>query len=322
MKKFYSLLAVLLLAGWLAACGNQEGANEEQKTVDPKTEQTADSRFPVTLTDAANQEVTIEEKPEKIVSLIPSNTEILYAVGAGDEVVAVSEHDQYPEEVKDKEQVAGLELNIEKILSLEPDLVLSHASAGDRWDSGLQQLKDSGIPVLIVKDAQNFDEVYETIEFIGKATGRTEDAATVAEDMRSKLDDIKEKAAGIKEEDKKSVFLEISPAPEIYAVGQNTFMDQMLETIHANNAVEEEGWPMMNEEAIMEINPDVIIVNYTYVENPVQQVLDRKGWQDITAVKEEQVFMVDEALTSRPGPRIVEGVEALAKSVYPEIFDK
>ncbi|RWR12485.1 ABC transporter substrate-binding protein [Siminovitchia fortis] len=320
MKKIYSWLMALMLAGFLAACGNQGDAGEGKQNTEPKTEQASEDSFPVTLKDAADKEVTIEEKPEKIVSLIPSNTEILYAVGAGNEVVAVNENDNYPEEVKDKEQVAGMELNIEKIIALEPDLVLSHGSAGDRWDSGLKQLEDSGIPVLVVKDAQSFDEVYETIEFIGKATGHTDEASDVNEDLKAKLDEIEKKAADIKEEDQKSVFVEISPAPEIYAVGKNTFMDQMLGTINAKNAVQEEGWPMMNEEAIIEMNPEVIIVNYNYVENPVDQVLDRKGWQDIAAVKDKQVHLIDEALTSRPGPRIAEGVEALAKAVYPEVF--
>lgn len=322
MKKIYSLLMALLLIGFLAACGNQGDTEEGKQSTEPKTEQVAEDSFPVTLKDAGDKEVTIEKKPEKIVSLIPSNTEILYAVGAGDEVVGVSEHDNYPEEVKDKEQVAGLELNIEKIISLKPDLVLAHGSAGDMWDSGLKQLEDSGITVLVVKNAESFDEVYNTIDFIGQATGHTEEASTVIDDMKAKLDEIEKKAAEIKEDDKKSVFVEISPAPEIYVAGKNTFMDQMLNTINAINSVQEEGWPMMNEEAIIELNPEVIIVNYSYIENAVDQVLDRKGWQDVAAVKDKQVYMVDENLVSRSGPRIVEGVEELAKAVYPEVFGK
>ncbi|VEF46429.1 putative metal ABC transporter metal-binding protein [Bacillus freudenreichii] len=322
MKKIYSFLMALMLIGFLAACGNQGDTGEKKQNTEPKTEQASEDSFPITLKDATDKEVTIEKQPEKIVSLIPSNTEILYAVGAGDEVVGVSEHDNYPEEVKDKEQVAGLELNIEKIISLKPDLVLAHGSVGDMWDSGLEQLEGSGIPVLVVHNAESFDEVYDTIDFIGKATGHTEEASNVIDDMKAKLDEIEKKAAEIKEDNKKSVFVEISPAPEIYAAGKNTFMDQMLNTINAKNSVQEEGWPMMNEEAIIEMNPEVILVNYNYVDNAVDQVLDRKGWQDVAAVKDKRVYMVDENLVSRSGPRIVEGVEELAKAVYPEVFGK
>ncbi|MBD8004425.1 ABC transporter substrate-binding protein [Bacillus norwichensis] len=322
MKKIYSLLMALLLVGFLTACGNQEDANTGKENTEPKTEQASEESFPVTLKDAVDKEVTIDKKPEKIVSLIPSNTEILFALGGGNEVVGVSDHDNYPEDVKDKEKVAGLELNIEKIISLKPDLVLAHASAGDMWDTGIKQLEDSGIPVLVVHNAESFDEVYDTVDFIAKATGHSEEAPNVTDAMKAKLDEIEKKAAGIKEEDQKSVYVEISPAPEIYGAGKNTFMDQMLKTISAKNAVQEEGWPMMNEEAIIKANPDVIIVNYNYVENAVDQVLDRKGWQDVTAIKDKKVYMVDENLVSRSGPRIVEGVEELAKAVYPEVFGK
>ncbi|GIN20275.1 MAG TPA: ABC transporter substrate-binding protein [Bacillus bacterium] len=321
MKKVYSLLAALMLIGLLAACGNNESMEEgKQGNTEPKTEQVAKDSFPVTLKDAADKEITIEKKPEKIISLIPSNTEILYALGAGDEVVGVSENDNYPEDVKDKEQVAGLELNIEKIISLKPDLVLAHGSAGDMWESGLKQLEDSGITVLVVHNAESFDEVYDTIDFIAKATGHTEEASDTINDMKAKLDEIEKKAADIKEEDQKSVFVEISPAPEIYAAGKNTFMDEMLKTINAKNSVQEEGWPMINEEAIIKMNPEVIIVNYNYVDNAVDQVLDREGWQDVAAIKGKQVYTVDENLVSRSGPRIVEGVEELAKAVYPDVF--
>lgn len=321
MKKVYSLLAALMLIGLLAACGNNESMEEgKQGNTEPKTEQVAKDSFPVTLKDAADKEITIEKKPEKIISLIPSNTEILYALGAGDEVVGVSENDNYPEDVKDKEQVAGLELNIEKIISLKPDLVLAHGSAGDMWESGLKQLEDSGITVLVVHNAESFDEVYNTIDFIAKATGHTEEASDTINDMKAKLDEIEKKAADIKEEDQKSVFVEISPAPEIYAAGKNTFMDEMLKTINAKNSVQEEGWPMINEEAIIKMNPEVIIVNYNYVDNAVDQVLDREGWQDVAAIKGKQVYTVDENLVSRSGPRIVEGVEELAKAVYPDVF--
>lgn len=321
MKKVYSLLAALMLIGLLAACGNNESMEEgKQGNTEPKTEQVAKDSFPVTLKDAADKEITIEKKPEKIISLIPSNTEILYALGAGDEVVGVSENDNYPEDVKDKEQVAGLELNIEKIISLKPDLVLAHGSAGDMWESGLKQLEDSGITVLVVHNAESFDEVYDTIDFIAKATGHTEEASDTINDMKAKLDEIEKKAADIKEEDQKSVFVEISPAPEIYAAGKNTFMDEMLKTINAKNSVQEEGWPMINEEAIIKMNPEVIIVNYNYVDNAVDQVLDREGWQDVAAIKGKQVYTVDENLVSRSGPRIVEGVKELAKAVYPDVF--
>lgn len=209
---------------------------------------------------------------------------------------------------------------MEKIISLEPDLVLAHGSGMDVWEGGLKQLEESGVTVLVVHNAQSFSDTYETIEMIGKATGHEKEAEEVVQEMKSKLEEIKEKAEKIQEEEKKSVFVELSPPPEMYAAGKNTFMDEMLAIINAKNAVEEEGWPKMNEEAIIAMNPDVIIVNYSYVENATDAVMARTGWQDMNAVKEERVIAVNEDLVSRSGPRLAEGVEELAKAVYPDVF--
>ncbi|MBS4206828.1 ABC transporter substrate-binding protein [Bacillus sp. FJAT-50079] len=322
MKKLHLLLAALLLA-LLTACGATADPKPAEK--EPVTEQAneKEAAFPVTIKDGVGKDVNLEQKPEKIVSLIPSNTEIVYALGEGETIVGVTDVDNYPEEVADKEIVSTfMELNIEKIISLEPDVVLAHASTASYWEAGLQQLEDSGVTVLVVNDAQSFDGVYESIEMIGKATGKIEEADTLIEDMKGKLAELKKQAESISDEDQKSVFVEISPAPEIYATGKNTFINEMLELIHAKNAVEEEGWPQMNEEAIIALNPDVIVLTYGYVENAVDQVLERAGWEDVTAVKEKQVYEVNEDLVSRSGPRVVEGVEELAKAIYPDVFGK
>ena len=120
------------------------------------------------------------------------------------------DNDNYPEEVANIEKIGGMEFNVEKIISLQPDLVLAHE---DQWDSsaeGLQQIRDAGITVLVVNDAKNFDEVYKSIEMIGTATGKQEEAQKIVDDMKAKVEDLKAKAATIKDEDKKSVYGNIS----------------------------------------------------------------------------------------------------------------
>ena len=181
------------------------------------------------------------------------------------------------------------------------------------------QLKDAGITVLVVNDSKTFADVYASIEMIGKATGTVEEAEKLVNDMKSKVEEIQEKAAAVKEEDMKKVYVEVDPS--LYTVGKNTFMDEMLTMIKAENIVKEEGWPQLNQEAIIEANPDVIITTYGYyTENAVEQVLGREGWQDINAIKNKQVVDVHSDKVTRPGPRLVEGVEELAKAVYPDIF--
>ncbi|KRG15865.1 ABC transporter substrate-binding protein [Lederbergia galactosidilytica] len=324
-----SIAIILLLFTLLTGCGANADPNTEQPEESKNQNQITEEQssgdevaFPVTMKDATGKEVEIKEEPKRIVSLMPSNTEIVFALEKGDNLVGAStEYDNYPEEVNEIEKVAAnFELNVEKVLSLKPDLVLAHGSNLTTWESGLKQLEDSGVTVLVIEDAQSFKAVYQTIETIGKALGKKDEANEIVENMQAKLADITEKTTEIANDEKKSVFVEISPAPEIYAAGTGTFMNEMLEAIHSENIVEEEGYPTLNEEAVIKSNPDVIIVNYSYVEDAVDQVLQRAAWKDVTAVKEKQVYQVDEDLVSRSGPRIIEGVEELAKAIYPEAY--
>ncbi|GAM12198.1 ABC transporter substrate-binding protein [Mesobacillus selenatarsenatis] len=323
MKKFNAFLIALLLTIFaLAGCGGGNAdQNKENTAKKNETAQQAEMKFPVTVTDVTEKEVTIEAKPEKIVSLIPSNTEIAYGLDLGEQIVGVSDFDNYPEEVTKKEKIGGMEFNVEKILSLKSDLVLAHESSAHNSEAGLQQLRDAGIPVLVVNDATNFDEVYETISLIGTATGEKEKAETLIADMKQKVEDIKAKAQAIKEEDKKTVLVEVSPAPDLYAAGKNTFVDEMLQIINAKNSVTEEGWPKMEAESIIKSNPDVIVTTYGYyTPEPIKNVLSREGWETITALKENRVVDVHSDKVTRTGPRLTEGVEELAKAVYPDIF--
>jgi iron complex transport system substrate-binding protein len=320
MKKWYSILFTVLIAiGALAGCTEKEAQESETKEagLEKKSEVTS---FPVTIKDATGDEVVIDHKPERIISLIPSNTEIVYALGLGKEIVGVTDFDNYPQEVLEKEKVGGLDMNVEKVLSLSPDLVLAHESTAEQSELGLQQLRDAGIDVLVIYNAEQFEKVYETIDMIGKATGETKIASEIINGMKEKLEAIQVKAKEIK--DKKKVLVEVSPAPEIYIAGKHTFMDEMMGIINAENiAHDQEGWVKIDEEAMIKRNPDVIITTYGYyVDNSTEQVLNQKGWENVNAVKNKQVVDVDSDQVTRPGPRIVEGVEDFAKAIYPDVF--
>jgi iron complex transport system substrate-binding protein len=328
MKKLVvSLFAFFFVLGMLAGCNSSNAPatqTKEQKDKQVTEQKTKTAAFPVTIKDATGKDVTIDKKPERIVSLIPSNTEAAFALGLDKEIVGVSDFDNYPKEAAQKQKIGGMEFNIEKVISLKPDLVLAHASTASNSKQGLQQLTDAGIKVVVVNDAENFDQVYDSITMIGKATGQNKQAAKVIQDMKDRLKKLQTQASKIAEKDEKTVFVEVSPAPEIYTSGKNTFIDQMLSILHAKNAASDlTGWAKITNEAIIKKNPDVIVTTYGfYVKDPVGQVVHRQGWQDVKAIKTKQVTDVNSDLVTRPGPRLVEGVEELAKAVYPDVFKK
>ncbi|MEC1500296.1 ABC transporter substrate-binding protein [Bacillus sonorensis] len=317
MKKLAGLLLSLLLAvGVLAGCGTAKAPEEPKNT----QEKTAEA-FPVTVKDASGKEIKIAKEPKRIVSLMPSNTEIAYALGLGKKVVGVTDFDTYPKEVKDVEKIGGMEFNTEKIISLNPDLVLAHASAMQSAEEGLKQLRDAGITVVTVNDAASFHDTYQSIDMIGKATGANREAKELVSSMKSDLAEIKEKAQNIPEKEQKKVFVEVSPAPDIYTTGKGTFMNEMLEAIHAKNAATgQEGWAKMTEESIIKLNPDAIVT--TNGASSVKEIKKRSGWSSVQAVKNNEVYDVDPDLVTRPGPRLIKGVEELADIIYPDVYKK
>ncbi|WGG43730.1 ABC transporter substrate-binding protein [Rossellomorea sp. DA94] len=313
-----ALLALLVAIGFLTACGTNDGEQTKKKETAEVNQN--ESGYPLSLTDALDNKVTLEEQPKHIVSLIPSNTEILFELGLNKEIVGVSDFDNFPKEAADKEKIGGMEFNVEKIVSLEPDLVLAHESTAKSAEEGLNQLKDAGVNVFIVQDAKSFEEVYNTIQDIGTLVGKKGQADSVVSEMKSDLKSIQEKASEVTE--KKRVYVEVSPSPDIYSTGKNTFIDQMLSMVNAENVMsDQEGWVQVNQEAVISSNPDSIITTYGYYsENPKEQIMGRKGWEDVTAVKNGDVHDVHSDLVTRTGPRLVEGVEEIAKSIYPEVF--
>lgn len=325
MKKFWKFgmnagLAALLLTG----CGGENAAVEEQEIETPAEppKEIAEVEFPVTLTDAVGEEVVIEEEPDAIVSMIPSNTEIAYELGLGEKMVGVSDFDNYPEEAAEVEKIGGQEFNVEKIISLNPDVVLAHESGVGVGEAGFQQLRDAGILVYVVSEANSFDEVYETISVIGQATGAMEEADALVSQMEVQVEEIKEQASAV--EEPKTVFVEVGSTPEIYTTGSGTFMDEMLDIINAENiAAEQEGWVSMDPEAIVAANPDVIITTEgAYVPDAAEKIKARSGFAEVTAVKEDQVYSVDSDQVTRSGPRLTAGLLELAEAVYPEVFSE
>ncbi|MFJ7934266.1 ABC transporter substrate-binding protein [Sporosarcina sp. NPDC096371] len=318
MKKMWPLWLMSLLAVFvLAACGTATDKPKVDAT--PQEDVASQKDFPLTITDAVGNEITLEKAPETIVSMQSSNTEILFALGLNTEVIAVSDYDNYPAEALEKEKIGGQQFDVEKIVAMNPDIVFAHEMGLSTGEEGLQQIRDAGIPVFVVKNAKDFEETYATIVTIGQATGKSEEAEKIIANMKEKVEEVTSKLASV--DKKKTVFVETSPAPTIYTPGNNTFMNEILNMVGAKNiSADQEDWFMMSPEEIVSRNPEVIIVMYSYIDTAVEDVYKRDGFDSITAIKNQAVVQVDENKTSRTGPRLAEGLEEVAKAIYPEAF--
>lgn len=317
------LLSLLLLMSAVIFAGCGTSPVEQTNKADQQTEsetQPSESQFPVTFTDDAGNEVTIEQEPQKIVSIQASITEISFALGLGDKIVGVSDYCNFPEEAKNREKIGARDMNAEKILELMPDLVLVTDYHHENHADILEQFRQAGSKVVVIGSASSFEDAYRHMRMIAKATGTGEKAEEIIHDMKARMEVIKEKAQTITVP--KKVWIEVSPAPDIFTTGKGTFLNEMLESIQAVNvAGDQEGWVKLTEEQIVNLMPEVIITTYGYyVDNPAAGVLKREGWQEVPAVQQKQVFDVDNDTVTRPGPRLIDGVETLAKLIYPETF--
>ncbi len=327
MLRKWGLFSIILLLSMIMMIGCGTGETETQDKEDvtstDKMEEAARNSgeaFPVTITDGANREVTIEEEPETIVSIQASNTEIAFALGVGDKLIGRSDYDDYPKEALEIQTVGAQDINVELVLSLLPDVALVTDYHYKTHPNVLKQFEDAGIDVIVVGDAESFEDAYHNIEMIGQATGTKTEAEEIVADMKERLQTIKDKAESVT--DKKKVWVEVSPGPDIFTTGKNTFMHEMLQSVGAINAAEDhEGWVKLTEEEIVKLNPDVIVTTYGYyIDDPKTEVLSREGWAEVPAVKNGNIVDVDSNTVTRPGPRLIEGVESLAELIYPEIF--
>ena len=291
-KQFKVIYLFIILAVILAACST----NSDKST---KNEQS-------------------EKSYDRIISLIPSNTEILYELGLGDKVVGVSTVDDYPKEVKDKKQFDAMKLNKEALLKAKPDLILAHESQKSTDGKVLNGLKDSGVKVVYVKDAQSIDEMYETFKQVGKVTGKEKEANALVKETKNNT----KKVVNSVPKDAKSqkVFMEVSSEPEIYTAGKNTFFDDMLKQLKAKNSFSNlDGWQKVSKESIIKKNPDVMISTMGISEKDYQQIIDKRGgFESLNAVQKGIIEAVNGDQISRPGPRIDDGLKALRDGIYNE----
>ena len=316
MKKAKCLslvLALALVVSMLAACG---GAPAPASV--PVSSVAAES-LPagITVTDMLGREVTLDGPAEKVVALTASDCEIIYALGAGGAVVGRGEYCNYPEEVLEVPSVeSGSETNIEQIIALAPDLVLMSSMA--QSEEQVNQLAEAGIAVL-VSEAKDIAGTYRSIELIGTVTGKDAAAAALVSQMKDGFAEI-EAQVGTPEAEK-SVYFEISPLEYgLWSAGSGTFYQEIADMLKVKNIFADiEGYAEVSEEQVIERNPDYIVTITMYFgegPSPEDEIAGRAGWQDLTAVKDNNIFAADGDALSRPANRLVVGARDLYDFIY------
>ena len=264
----------------------------------------------LTVTDMKGREITLDAPASRIVAITASDVEILYALGAGDLLVGRGEYCDWPTEVLDKPVVkSGAETNLEEILALEPDVVIMATMA--QTEDQVNALEAAGVKV-IVSDAQNLEGVYTAITLIGDVVGKADEAAAIVKEMQDTFAEIRAKA----ENTGKTVYFEISPLQwGLWAAGKNTFMDELAEICGLTNAFAEiDGWGEVSEEQVLAKDPDYIVTTSMYWgegPTPVEEIASRAGWDQLKAVKNNQIFNADSNAITRPGPRLMDAVRDL-----------
>jgi iron complex transport system substrate-binding protein len=300
------LIAVLALGvAALSACGSD--SEEPGASASPSA-----AAGPITVTDDSGVEVTLDAPAEAIVSLAPANTEIAYAVGAGDKMVAGTSYDDYPEEAKALPKIGDFSNpNVEKIASYSPDLVLAAGGIQDKLRAKLEGL---GMTVYVV-DPKSYDGVIATIDNVGKLAGTGDVAATVTDAMTAAREEVE---AAVGDLPAATTFLEIYSEP-LMTAGTDTFIDDMITIAGGENigAAAGSGFPSFSTEVLVKTDPAVYIADSGSMSEP-GDISKRAGFSELTAVKDGKVYVIEDSIIARPGPRLAEGLKALAGYIHPE----
>jgi iron complex transport system substrate-binding protein len=340
-KRNFNLIWILLMAAMLvlSACGEKPAETasiagqdvtrpaSSASVVSTKSEtesgghadevQAGRTVYPLTVQDSTGETFTFERAPQRIVSTSVAETEILFALGLGDQVVGVSDYDNYPPEAAAKPKMGNLlEPNVEAILAAEPDLVVTGVTIEKE---ALAELRRLGLKVFRT-DPQSVEDILNTILLFGQIHDKQPEAEALAAKMREDIRKVTEAAAKIKPEERKKVYLEFSPG---WTVGRGEFMDELVQMAGGINiAADLEGWNLISEEKVIAADPDVIIFAAELVDETSGKMLEdiireRKGWDQISAIANGRMVGIDDDLLSRPGPRITEALLQISEGIYP-----
>jgi iron complex transport system substrate-binding protein len=314
LKKMLTALIALLL---ISACA-QSAVTTEQPAPSTPTQPS-----PIQLTDGLGRAITLAKPAEKIVSLAPSNTEILFAVGAGGQVIGRDEFSDFPAAAQAIANIGGGfgELDLETIVSLEPDLVLAADLTPPEQIEAIEKL---GLTVYALPNPIELEGMYRNLATVGTLTGHSQEAEQLVASLKERVSAVEEKVSQV--EARPLVFYELdSTDPNApWTAGPNTFIDTLITQAGGTNlgGSMADAWVQVSVEELLVKNPDMIILgDATWGGVTPEDVIARQTWAGMQAVQAGKIYSFDDNLVSRPGPRLVDGLEAFAELFHPELFN-
>jgi len=309
---FARLFAVLLFL--LAACG-PNAAPATTSASPTSTAASSPAAFPATVSDFQDRSITIPKRPERIVSIGPSITEFLFALGAGSRLVGTDDFSDEPAAAKSIEKVGGIKVNFEKVVALKPDLVLIVKFS----DGTIEKLASAGLLVLVV-DPQSVGEVARTAILVGRATG--DDGSVLAATIDQRVQQVRVKVAAATTKPRVYHEVDASDPAKIFTVGPGSYIHDLIEIAGGTNIAAKAvgAYPQLSAEEILRADPEVIVLAAAPYSAKPEQVAARTGWSAISAVKNGRIVTIEPNLINRPGPRVGEAAEAYARLVHPELY--
>ena len=313
MKKFTLTMMTLGLVATLglAGCGKQE---KKATTSSEKTEVTLPTK------DRSGKEITLPKEATKIISLVPSTTEVIEDLGKTDQLIAVdTQSSTMMTDLKKLPQMDMMAVDAEKLIALKPQIVyvndINLASSESVW----KQVEDAGITVVNIPTSTSIKAIKEDVQFIADSLSEHEKGQKLIKTMDQEIDEVAKIGKTIKKP--KTVLFEVAALPDVYSFGNGTFLNEMIETIGAKNVLaNEKGWLPVTEEAAIAAKPEVILTNVNYMKDPAKEILARKNWENVPAVQNKEVFEIDNMSSSLPNNHITKALKQMAKAVYPEEY--
>jgi iron complex transport system substrate-binding protein len=307
-------LSLALLLALASACGNDGHEGSATPRAAPTATPSAGAQYPRTLIDGKGRSVRLTAAPQHIASLSPAATEILFAIGAGDQVAAVDKFSNYPPEAATRQQLDAFQPSVEAIAGAQPDLALVFYDPGNLVDG----LSRAGVTVFYLETPTSVNGVLEQMRLLGEATGHAQESAELALSIRQRIAAIENTLAGVEQGPR--LFHEVDN--QLYTVAPSSFVGSLYTVLKVQNiaAGAVDAYPQLSQEAIIEADPEVIVLADVASGESPETVKARPGWGGISAVKNDRIYSIDPDIVSRPGPRLVDALEALARAIYPGRF--